>query len=233
MNFKTKFGLGKDLRVGHGGCLDPSAHGVLMIGVNGQGTKALKYLDRDEKVYDFVIQCGSSTPSYDADTVKFATYCPHYRYFFDKNCQTIEQVNELVNQYLKERNNVIVQKTPVFSAVKIGGKRLFSHGYNNLRKMEQQDEEERKYRGLYCEEETLNLPSRSIRVDRIECTHINKELGQLSFSCTCSTGTYVRILGYEIAHLLEVCGAYVTDLYRTRIGKNTNMLKLDEIGNLE
>ncbi|KAG2377844.1 hypothetical protein C9374_008929 [Naegleria lovaniensis] len=125
IEFKKKFDLDKRMRIGHSGSLDPSAYGLLILGVNGQGTKALNYIpDSNCKDYEFVIQCGSCTPSYDSDTIQFANHCSNYKYFFDKNCQSIEQVNEKIQKYLNERNNHLIQTTPVFSAVKKGGKRL-------------------------------------------------------------------------------------------------------------
>ncbi|KAG2377843.1 hypothetical protein C9374_008928 [Naegleria lovaniensis] len=80
------------------------------------------------------------------------------------------------------------------------------------------------YKGMYSEED--DIPKRRIRIDRLECIGMDREKGQLSFSCTCSTGTYIRVLGYEIGHLLEVCGAYVVELYRSRIGSLSTMLRL-------
>ena len=187
-------------------------------------------LDKD---YEFVMQCGTWTPSYDRDTLDFASNCPHYRHFFEKNCQTVEQVNEIVNTYLESKGRVLTQKTPVFSAIKVNGVRLYEHAYERLAEMREEDEQSRSFRTMYSEEEELGIPMRNIRIDRLECTGINHETGQISFSTSCSKGTYIRILGYEISHVLEVCGSYITDLKRTRIGDFTQMLQLDEIGNKE
>nr|CAG4713709.1 unnamed protein product [Naegleria fowleri] len=277
---------------------NPLKDGLLLLGVNGQGTKALNYIqDSNYKVYEFIIQCGSCTPSYDAQTIQFAKHCHNYKYFFEKNCQSIEQVNAKIEEYLKERNNYLIQNTPVFSAVKKGGKRLAKYGHQKLEKLERimfQDGHQKQQQkhhhhhphetiksiqeehqffldpigmkhpsttenstiqndpsqvliefhdqdssmmiefnnsngGMYNEEE--HIPKRHIRIDRLECTGIDKEKGQLSFSCTCSTGTYIRVLGYELSHLLEVCGAYVIELHRSQIGKLSTMLRLEDLGN--
>jgi tRNA pseudouridine55 synthase len=99
-------------QVGHGGTLDPSATGVLVVAV-GKATKLLRFVEKTHKAYIGEIVLGSETNTLDADGEVTATY--------DMSAVTIEAAREVVREHL---TGAIEQIPPMVSAIKIDGKRL-------------------------------------------------------------------------------------------------------------
>lgn len=172
----------KKLKVGHAGTLDPCATG-LMILCTGKATKQIDSLQAQEKEYIATLKLGATTPSYDLETEENAVFpTDHF------NRETIEQT-------LKQFVGDIVQVPPVFSAVKINGKRAYEHA----RKGEEPE-----------------LKAKNIVIYDIKI--ISFDMPELILQITCSKGTYIRALARDIGTALH-SGAYLTGLRRTRSGQ--------------
>jgi len=108
---KQKLGL-KKIKVGHAGTLDPLATGVLVI-CTGKKTKEITSFINDDKVYEGIIQLGSTTPSFDLETSIDNTYPTEH--ISDNKIKEIEAL--LIGEHLQE--------PPIFSAKRINGKRAY------------------------------------------------------------------------------------------------------------
>ena len=178
---KKKFNL-KKIKVGHTGTLDPLATGLLII-CYGKMTKEIDSFIGLDKSYSGKMIIGSSTPSYDLETKPNVFY------------QT-DHINEkLIYEKAQEFVGEIMQKPPIFSAVKKNGVR----SYKLARKGEQ-----------------VNLEKRKITIRDFKITEIN--FPELSFEVDCSKGTYIRSLINDFGKALK-SGAHLTELRRTKIGE--------------
>ncbi len=178
---KKKFNL-KKIKVGHAGTLDPLATGLLII-CYGKMTKEIDSFMGLDKSYSGKMIIGSSTPSYDLETK------PNIFYKTD-------HINEkLIYEKAEEYIGEIMQKPPIFSAVKKNGVR----SYKLARRGEQ-----------------VNLKKRKITIRDFKITEIN--FPELSFEVDCSKGTYIRSLINDFGKALK-SGAHLTELRRTKIGE--------------
>ena len=178
---KKKFNL-KKIKVGHAGTLDPLATGLLII-CYGKMTKEIDGIIGLDKSYSGKMIIGSSTPSYDLETKPNVFY------------QT-DHINEkLIYDKADEFTGEIMQKPPIFSAVKKNGVR----SYKLARKGKQ-----------------VNLKERKITIRDFKITEIN--FPELSFEVNCSKGTYIRSLINDFGKALK-SGAHLTELRRTKIGE--------------
>ena len=178
---KKKFNL-KKIKVGHAGTLDPLATGLLII-CYGKMTKEIDGFIGLDKSYSGKMIIGSSTPSYDLETKPNVFY------------QT-DHINEkLIYDKADEFTGEIMQKPPIFSAVKKNGVR----SYKLARKGKQ-----------------VNLKERKITIRDFKITEIN--FPELSFEVNCSKGTYIRSLINDFGKALK-SGAHLTELRRTKIGE--------------
>ena len=169
-------------KVGHAGTLDPMASGLLIC-MLGKATKANRYILDLNKTYSATVRLGETTPSLDADTsVDQKISIGHI---------TPQQVKKCLLTFIGE----IVQETPHYSAVKIGGKRLYTSAHSG--------------------ELAPTLPKRIVSIYSIG--NVRVELPEVHFDVTCSTGTYIRSLAAAIGDDLQV-GAHLVRLRRTRIG---------------
>lgn len=169
------------LKVGHAGTLDPLASGLLII-CTGKLTKQIDSYQAEEKEYSGTFTLGATTPSYDMETEPDET--------FSLEDLTLQQIKDAALQFIGE----ISQQPPIYSALKIGGERLY----------------EKARRG-----ETFEIPNRKVTIREFEITAIN--LPQVNFRVVCSKGTYIRSLAYDFGKLLNN-GAYLSALCRTRSG---------------
>lgn len=179
---KREFNLPKKFKIGHAGTLDPRATGLLIV-CCGKFTKKIPEIQDAPKEYWTEIKIGVQTESY--DTEKPEILLQDYSHISE------EQINEAVMKFLGE----IDQTPPVFSAIKIDGKRA----YNLARAGEEVEMKSRKTTILYIEDIKIDLPL-------------------VSFTVGCSKGTYIRSLAHDIGQELGV-GAYLTQLRRTKIGE--------------
>jgi len=104
----------KKLKVGHAGTLDPKATG-LMIVCTGRETKKIDLIQAKEKEYIATIKLGATTPSFDRETDETE--------FFPTEHLNIDLINKVINTFLGENDQV----PPLFSAIKIDGKRAYEH----------------------------------------------------------------------------------------------------------
>ena len=107
----------KKFKVGHAGTLDPLATGVLII-CTGRATRKIEELQSGEKEYIATIELGSTTPSFDLETEVDAYY-------------PVDHIDEnMIKETLKSFEGRIMQVPPVFSAVKVDGKRAYKYARN-------------------------------------------------------------------------------------------------------
>ncbi|HRN99095.1 MAG TPA: tRNA pseudouridine(55) synthase TruB, partial [Flavobacterium sp.] len=177
---KSKFGL-KNLKIGHAGTLDPLATGLLVI-CTGKSTKIIANIQADYKEYTGTLRVGATTPSYDMETRENQTF------------GYLHITPDLVNEKLAEFTGRIMQKPPVFSAIKKDGKRLYEHARAG---------------------EEVEVNPRPVDVYEFEITRF--ELPEIDFRIKCGKGTYIRSIAHDFGAALG-SGAYLTALRRTRIG---------------
>lgn len=174
----------KKLKVGHAGTLDPLATGVMIV-CTGKATKRIDELQSGVKEYIATLELGATTPSFDLE------------HEIDARYPTAHITRQLVDEVLTKFRGEIWQVPPVYSAVKIDGKRA----YDYARKAQE-----------------VALKPKLLVIDALEALHF--ELPVLQIRVVCSKGTYIRALARDIGVALG-SGAYLTALRRTRVGAAT------------
>lgn len=195
---KKKFDI-KKIKVGHAGTLDPLATGLMLI-CTGRMTKQIEQFMGMRKIYTGSFRLGSTTTSYDLETS------------INEPKPTGHITNEMLEEVRAGFLGNVQQKPPLHSAIKKGGKRLYT---------------------LARAGKTTEIPFREIQINDLELTDVN--VPDVSFSVTCSKGTYIRSLAHDFGQKLG-CGAHLTSLKRTAIGSYllSDTLTLDEfLHNLE
>ncbi|MEO1054696.1 MAG: tRNA pseudouridine(55) synthase TruB [Bacteroidota bacterium] len=175
---RNKLGVKK---IGHAGTLDPLATGLLILCTNKK-TKQIQFIQDEEKEYTGTMVIGETTPSYDLETEV-------------SNKKDIAHITESDLVSAKEKfQGVIAQVPPIYSAIKVKGKRAYESARKN---------------------EKVELKPRNIEIKLFEFEEIN--LPEISFRVICSKGTYIRSLANDLGEELGV-GAYLSSLRRVRIG---------------
>lgn len=182
----------KKIKVGHAGTLDPLADGLLIL-CTGKFTKKIDEYQAQEKEYIGTFTLGATTPSFDLE------------HDIDDRFEYKHITPDMIARVVESFTGNIEQIPPVFSAIKINGKRA----YKFARK-----------------EKELKLEPRPITISQFEIT--GTELPDVHFKVSCSKGTYIRSLARDFGHALQ-SGAHLTRLRRTRIGD----FKLSEAWNLD
>ena len=173
----------KRLKVGHTGTLDPLATGVVVV-CTGKKTKLIDQLQQHTKEYVATLQLGATTPSYDLEKPIDATY-------------PTEHINlSLINEVIPRFRGEIWQVPPVFSAVKVDGKRAYDYARKG---------------------QDVELKPKLLVIDEIEVLEFDEEKMQLVLRIVCSKGTYIRALARDIGEALN-SGAHLIALRRTRVG---------------
>jgi tRNA pseudouridine55 synthase len=178
---KRETGL-KKIKVGHAGTLDPLATGLLIV-VTGKFTKRIEELQAGEKEYTGTFILGQTTDSFDLE--KEPHYSGEYSHLTEQELQ----------QAAQKLTGAIMQIPPVFSAVKIDGKRAYEYARKNRE---------------------VEIPAKNVEIREFTLTCIS--LPEVDFRIVCSKGTYIRAIARDFGALLD-CGAYLSSLRRTRIGK--------------
>ena len=168
----------KAKKVGHAGTLDPLATGLLIL-CTEKRTKEIESIQGQEKEYTGTITVGATTPSYDMETE------PNQTFPFE------HITSELINETLPKFIGDISQIPPLFSAIKVDGKRAYT--------MARQGSDH-------------ELKSRIINIREFEITRI--ELPEIDFRVCCSKGTYIRSLAFDFGKALG-SGGYLSALRRT------------------
>lgn len=171
----------KKFKVGHAGTLDPLATGVLIV-CTGRATRKIETLQNGTKEYIAGITLGATTPSFDLETEIDATYPWEHI--------TEERIKEILPKFTGR----VMQVPPVFSAVKVDGKRA----YNLARKGKE-----------------VELKAKPLEISEIEVLSFDAPV--LTIRVVCSKGTYIRALARDIGTALD-SGAHLTSLRRTRVG---------------
>ncbi len=172
----------KRFKVGHAGTLDPLATGVLIV-CTGRATRRIEELQAGSKEYVATLQLGATTPSFDLETEIDATY--PYEHV------TLEAVEAVLPRF----RGSIMQAPPLFSAVKIDGKRAYK---------------------LARKGAEVELKPKPLVITELEI--ISFEPPRLELRVVCSKGTYIRALARDIGQALGT-GAHLTALRRTRVGE--------------
>ena len=171
----------KKIKVGHAGTLDPLATGLMII-CTGKFTKRLHEFVGQEKEYTGTIVLGGTTPSYDLETE------------IDQTFSTEHITDENIYAFAKAYQGNIMQRPPVFSALKKEGKRLYEFARAG---------------------EEVDIPKREINISYFEITRI--AMPEVDFKVRCSKGTYIRSLAFDFGEGLK-SGAHLSALRRTKIG---------------
>lgn len=182
-------------KVGHTGTLDPNATGVLPILV-GKATKISKYLIEHNKTYIATIKLGEKTDTGDSEGQVIET---------KKIPEGLEKedINKVLQSFLGRQK----QLPPMYSAIKINGKKLYEYAREGKK---------------------VEVKPRDIEIYKIELLEYKNS--KIKFNVECSKGTYIRSLCEDIAKELETVG-YMEELQRTKVNnfKIENSILLDNI----
>jgi tRNA pseudouridine55 synthase len=180
-------------KVGHSGTLDPMASGLLVMGI-GRATRLLRFLSDLDKEYEGTGKLGVETDTLDAEGQVTRT-------------SDVDVGESDLTVAMKGLTGEFEQVPPAFSAVQVGGERLYKAARRG---------------------EPVEAPPRPVRVDRFELERFRPP--DFDFRVVCSSGTYVRSLVADVGTSTGP-GAHLTRLTRTRIGhfKLSNATKPDEV----
>ncbi len=170
-------------KIGHTGTLDPDASGVLPMCV-GKGTKLAELLTGADKQYLAELTLGAVTDTQDASGEVLERF---------EVCVTENDVSKAVQSFIGE----IEQIPPMYSAIKIDGKKLYE---------------------LAREGKTVERKARKVTILNIEVKSIDLEKNTVSILVDCTKGTYIRTLCEDIGRALG-CGGYMSKLTRTKSGR--------------
>ena len=168
-------------KVGHTGTLDPIATGVLVLCV-GKATKLVETLTSNDKEYVATVKLGILTDTLDTDGT-----------IIEKKCVNLDKdkLENVLNSFIGTYN----QEVPIYSAVKVNGKKLYE--YARAKK-------------------EVTLPKRMVEIKKIKLLEFGNDY--YKFKVTVSKGTYIRSLINDINDKLGVIGV-MSDLVRTKQGK--------------
>lgn len=169
------------IKIGHAGTLDPLATGLVIV-CTGPWTKKINMFQDLEKEYIGQITLGATTPSFDLETEVDAKYPTDHI--------TDEMIKIAAQSFIGE----IEQFPPVFSAVKIKGRRAYDYARQG---------------------EEVQMKVKKVSISAFDITMIEDNI--ITFRVQCSKGTYIRSLARDIGTKLG-SGAYLSSLRRTAIG---------------
>lgn len=168
-------------KIGHTGTLDPLATGVMVLCV-GKATKLVDLLTSNDKEYIAEVILGIETDTLDITGNVLKEESVNI---------TEDKLVDVLNSFKHKYN----QEVPIYSAVKINGKKLYEYARNN---------------------EKIILPKREVEIKEIELLNFEKNI--FTFKCLVSKGTYIRSLIRDICESLGTIGT-MSKLTRTRQGK--------------
>ena len=187
-------------KVGHTGTLDPLASGVLPILV-GRGTQCAKYLNSDIKEYIAKVKLGKKTSTGDNEGEIIET----------KDIELDNLKKDKVLKIFKEMEGKQTQIPPMYSAIKVNGKKLYEYARQG---------------------KTVEVKPREIEIYKIELLNIDKENVTIEFKVLVSKGTYIRTLCETIGEKLNTVG-FMDSLIRTKAGDFSidNSISLEDLNN--
>ncbi len=165
-------------KIGHTGTLDPLAEGLLVITIN-KATKVSTLLTSTYKEYIATMQLGIKTDTYDTEG----------KVLEEKEVSKDLDIEKVIKSYQK----TYLQEVPIYSAVKVDGKKLYEYARNN---------------------EEVTLPKKEVDIKEIEILSIDNNI--VKFRCLVSKGTYIRSLINDIGEDLG-CHAIMISLLRTKV----------------
>ena len=163
-------------KVGHTGTLDPNATGVLPILI-GKGTKLSQYLINHNKKYIATIKLGEKTDSQDSEGKVLK------KMEVPESALLKENVLRVFSKYV----GIQEQVPPIYSAIKVKGKKLYEYARNG---------------------QTVDVQPRQIEIYYINLISINIYNKEITFEVSCSKGTYIRSLCQDIAESLNTVRLY-------------------------
>ena len=172
-------------KVGHTGTLDPLATGVLPILI-GKGTLCSKYLINHDKEYEVSLKLGVATNTMDAEGKILEEK------EVDSNILEKCNVEKVLASFVGKQE----QEPPMYSAIKVAGKKLYEYARKG---------------------EKIEVPKRKIEIYNMELMGIDKLNKEIEFKVSCSKGTYVRSLCIDISKALGTIG-YMSGLKRLKVG---------------
>ncbi len=185
-------------QIGHTGTLDPFAEGVLPVCI-GKATRLIEYLN-DDKAYIGTVQLGISTTTYDIEG------------------EAVNKSNKKVSQddieaSLKYFIGEIEQVPPIYSAIKVNGKKLYEYARAG---------------------ENIEIKSRKVNISELKILNFDYNKQQLELYISCSKGTYIRSVANDLGEKLGVYG-HLNKLVRVKAGyfNIENAVQLDNLNNLE
>lgn len=173
--------ISKTKKVGHTGTLDPMATGVLPVCI-GNATKIVDYIMQNHKVYKATLKLGVTTDTYDREGKILSES--------EINHLTSKHIEDAIKSFIGD----IEQMPPMYSALKVNGKRLY----------------ELAREGIEIERQKRKITIYDINIENIDIPYVK-------FTVKCSKGTYIRSLCYDIGDVLKVGGA-MWDLERVETG---------------
>ena len=187
-------------KVGHTGTLDPNATGLLPILV-GKGTKLSAYLINHDKEYEVTLKLGIKTDTADSEGKVINEQK------VDNSIMQSEKIVKVLDSFIGKQ----MQTPPIYSAIKINGKKLYEYARKNIE---------------------VEIEPRQIEIFSIQLDEINEDEKIICFTVKCSKGTYVRSLCEDIAESLGTIG-YMKELNRVKVGifDIKNSIKIEELEN--
>lgn len=184
----------KKIKIGHAGTLDPLATGLLIV-CTGKQTKNIELYQKQEKEYTGTFYIGATTPCFDLEKE------------VDARFPTEHITNELIYSTALKFIGTQLQTPPLFSAIKINGKRAYD---------------------IARAGKTAEIKPKEITISTFEITRI--ALPEVDFRVVCSKGTYIRSLARDLGTALN-SGAHLTALRRERIGNYSvkDAVKVEEL----
>jgi len=185
-------------KVGHSGTLDPNAEGLMLVATNSF-TKLFDYIGNTNKTYYVKALLGYTSETLDVDS----------DYKKIENIKA-EEYKEDIEAFLNNLVGDSMQTPPIYSAIKVNGKRLYKYARQNVE---------------------VDIPNRKITVYNTNLISLDNET--VEFDITVSKGTYIRSIVSDMGEYLNT-KAIVGELIRTAVGdlKSTNINKITNLDNL-
>lgn len=185
-------------QIGHTGTLDPFAEGVLPICI-GKATRLIEYLN-DEKAYIGTIQFGSSTTTYDTEGEVVKT---------SDKIVTQEDLEENLKFFRGE----IEQLPPIYSAIKVNGKKLYEYARAG---------------------QEVKIEPRKVTIFELELVNFNQAAQKAEIKIVCSKGTYIRSIANDLGEKLGTFG-HLIKLVRIKAGDFyvEDSIKLEDLNSPE
>ena len=168
-------------QIGHTGTLDPFAEGVLPVCI-GKATRLIEYLD-DDKAYVGTVKLGSSTSTYDVEGEVVES---------SDKVVSLEEVENAIEGFRGE----IEQMPPIYSAIKVNGKKLYEYARNG---------------------EQVEIKPRKVCIEELRVLNFDRDENTLELYIACSKGTYIRSIANDLGEKLGTFG-HLIKLVRVKAG---------------